>query len=746
MKKSRMLLVWICIVVLCMGSVSSAWAGDLDADAPILVQDPSAPVLVETPALLVTGAAGTFELPLIQETNGKWQWLQVPNDVPLTGLSLAYRPAGQGSLLVYDTFALSEGTLQAMQPLDPSALDFTDTQTLPYMFVVEDSVGGRGALWNGWLTVAHQEKPANLPEVPAPTPPPVTEPPVTEPPVTEPPITEPPITEPPVTEPPVTEPPTAPPVTDPPITPPPITPPPITPPPITQPPITQPPITQPPFPPWPTYPPVSETGYGLITNVNVNLRDAPNGVIRARLQYGDVLYINGQRYDQYGQAWHLVNVVEKGLSGYVHAGYARFMTEQEVYDYLNRPTPRPTPWITPTPVPSVGYARVTWQSTSLRSAPNTGATVLRTLLAGSVVYVTGQSFDGYGTRWFSVRPQDNVYGYLMASSVVMMTPQEVADYLESFRPTPRPTAVPTLNPNFSYAVVKLDNVNFRREPNGWTIRRVHTGTIARLLMEDSVYKDGYRWYFVQIDREDGYLREDMIDFIQIRPTATPTPRPTPTPTPSPTPSPVPTPRITPLPTAGPMSMLDSIRAAVDSARYVEFAQGSTGPVSYGIRDFDSDKLMELLLVTPQRRANGTYVIYLDAYKLTEGRIQRVASKEIGPVLTPSTVMQVVLLRQDGRELVYVEQHDKATGKTTGGQGMTLVEGDWVSLPLTEGVEAPIILLYASADASGTVTWEDASGLRDSAQAQQQRSEDSAAYAAIVQVLLNLLRGMSGGNG
>lgn len=776
MKHLRRVCAWMCALVIIVGCVPFAVAegGDLPS-----MEELSTPGIEELPALVVTHAVSPgqdefYVLTLFDEMNGKWLWLQVPDSVALGQLALSYRPLGEGVVYVSPTFG-GDSTLQAVQGVpNPGGLDFSPTETMPYAFVVQGLDDASQAIWSGWITVSHQARPADLPDVPSPTlapiteppvtEPPITEPPVTEPPVTEPPITEPPITEPPVTEPPVTEPPitpppvteppvTAPPVTQPPITPPPVTPPPITPPPVTQPPITPPPVTQPPYtlppvtpPPtwWPTFPPVSEAGYGLITANNVNLRDVPNGNIRARLYYGDVIYINGQSYDAYGSTWHAVNVVEKGVSGYVNAGFARFMTAQEVYDYLNRPTPgptpSPTPWVTPTPYPSIGYARVTWQSASLRSAPGVGASVLRTLGMGSVVYVTGQVFDAGGTRWFSVRPQDNAFGYLMAASVVMMTPQEVTDYLDSLKPTPRPTAVPTLNPNYSYAVVKMDNVNFRYTPNGNTIRRVNTGTVAQLLAESGTYSSNHIWYYVRIGNDDGYLRADMIDFIQIKPS--PTPKPTATATPTPRPTPV----ATPLPTSGPLTLLDRIRMTVDTARYTEYARERAEAVSYAVRDLDSDKLAELLLVTPQRRANGTQAIILDAYKLAEGQVRRVATREVGPLLSPKAMAQVVVLEQSGRTVVYVEQYDSTSGQALGNQGWTLTENGWTDIPLGNAVKDAQVILYAESDEYGRITWKDLSGLHVAEDADEPAGQDGVAFAAILQVLVNLLQNMSRGNG
>lgn len=491
----------------------------------------------------------------------------------------------------------------------------------------------------------------------------------------------------------------------------------------------------------------------------VNIRETPNGQILGRVNYGDVVYITGQRYDSNGMVWHMVRVMDTGLNGYIHSGYARFMTAQEVQEYLNRPTQSPTqmPTVRPTQTATLvsGYARITWQTASLRSGPYGTAEILKTLSRNDVVYVTGQSIDSSGTRWYSIR-SDTVYGYVLVSAVVMMTPDEVAEYLASLRPTPKPTAAPTLNPNFSYAVVKMNNVNFRETPNGVMIKRVSSGEIVRVLSKP-VSKDGYDWYEVLLDNQVGYLRADMIDMIEIKPTATPTTRPTvtpvptmiivptATPTPSPSPSPSPTPTPEPLPSVEPMGVLDRIRAAIDTARYADYARTRTDAVSYAVRDFDSDKLVELLLVTHQE-VEGAHSIQLDAYKLVDGQVKHIASREISPVLEAGTEMQVVIVEQDGRDILYVAQRDSLLSKPLSGVAMILTPEGWKEITLSEEVMSPTAVLLGTANLVGGYELDDWSGLHRTEEQIEENEQERNAQTAIVQVVLQLLKSLSQGNG
>ncbi len=493
---------------------------------------------------------------------------------------------------------------------------------------------------------------------------------------------------------------------------------------------------------------------------NVNLRRTPNGSVERRLPLDEVIYISGQQYDLSGIVWHYVTVMATGENGYLREDVARFMTQREIQAYLNRPTARPTvvptqqPTQRPTmaPDPMKGYARVVWQSTYLRSAPASGTVGIKVLSAGNVVYAMSSFWDSTNTRWLYVS-SDGVSGYVLAGAVVMMTQPEIDAYLESISrpvtprptipPTPVPTIAPTLNPMMSYAVVKKDNVNVRREPNGALIMRVNKGTLATLL-SGAIPKDGYNWYSVQIGDEIGYLREDVIDFVQIKPTAPPTPVPTPVPTPTPTPTPSPTPTPTPLPTAGPLSLLDRVRATMDGVRYEAFARALPDAAAYAARDFDCDKAVELLTISVAVAADGTRSLTLDVYKFTDGVIRRVDSRTFAPVLTPGTEMQVVLVMQDGREIVYTARRNTVTMATIMGQGMTLTASGWLDAPLSGNVQNLTPLLLAAADANGVLSLDDRTGLGEPRG--EETAVDREATSVVLRLLMKLMETATQGNG
>lgn len=682
------------------------------------------------------------------ESNDTWIWMELSEDVPLDAVQVFYSLAEEGSVKLATTF----GDPLASQSKNPFA-DFTASHVNPYRYAVISSADG-SVLWSGWLTVTHEPRPLSLPRDPHPAQPPViiTEAPNdgeavirehTEAPAVDTPTDPPP---PPTDAPPIIIEPTEAPAT--------VAPTPLP----TQ---TQTPMpTNPPTPtpaPTATLPP-SQIGYGVVTTNNASIHLLPGGVSKGTLPFGEALYISGQQLDGAGQAWHVVTVMASGQFGYLRASDGRLMNEQELYDYLHRPTQAPMP--TPSVEAFTGYARVTWQNVSMRQWQSADAPISKYLALGDVVYVMGTSPQAAdGTRWHSVRAEDSAFGYIAAGSVTQMTEREVDAYLASLRPTARPTVAPTLNPDYTYAVVKMNNVNLRKSPGGETLRRINSGTIVRQLA-DATLRDGHEWYYVEYDGDYGYLRGDMLDFIQVKPTATVTPWitaapaptappvavPTPTPWPSPSPAPTPSPVPSAQPTARPRTLLDNIRSAFDGVRYADFARADEAAVSYTVADLDGDGVSELLLVRHHVSTKGVHSITLDAYRMEDAETLKIASWEVSPVLARGTEMEVILFEQEGRYLVYTVQRDTPTGRATASQGITLTQDGWVAMSLTASASNPRPLLYAQADILiGRIQFEDQTGLRAFGEGGAD-APDAMSLSAILQVFIQLFGGMSEGNG
>lgn len=615
------------VTLLCVAGVVSGGSAESGLDQPTLL-------------LGYTNASGqigeTTEVPLYTEPNGAWTWVTVPSYITLNDMSLAYQPAPFGFLQLVPTYDPFGSPSEPV--IDVNHIDFTQSESQPYAYRILQPVSGE-VLRSGWITVSHNPKPQNLPSVPSPDMPLPTFVPQPEPTF--------------VPEPGPTN-------------------------------VPQPMPTQT-VAPLPTYTPM-QTGYGLVTYAT-GLRELPGGATVRSVPVGTVVFVDGQYNGQDGLAWHRVTVQSTGETGYILSNYVRFMTQQEINDYLYPPTPLPTLRPQPTAAPVRGYMRVT-RETALRRGVGDNTASLSTLYAGDVVYAMDSAADAYGTRWLYVQSA-NRYGYIRASHATVMTQAEVTAYLDSLRytpaPTARPTAAPTIDPAKQYAVVKMDDVNFRLSPGGSVIRRVNKGTLAQLL-DEPIRQAGYTWYRVQIDKDIGYLRSDMLNILQVTPTATP------------------------LPTTPPLSLMERIRANTDTVRYTDYARKSTEAVSYAVADFDCDAQMELVLVIPYTRMDGTNAVRLDAYKWTDNAMKRVARRDIAPVLTANTRLNVNLVTQDGRTVIYVTQGSNSSASPSGGQALTLIDTGWLTVGIRQN--APVLkeVMRATASAGGVVRYEDLSGL------------------------------------
>jgi len=193
-----------------------------------------------------------------------------------------------------------------------------------------------------------------------------------------------------------------------------------------------------------------------------------------------------------------------------------------------------------------------------------------------------------------------------------------------------------------------------------------------------------------------------------------------------------------------MGILDRLRAAVDTSRYTDFAFAQENAAAYAIRDFDCDNLMELLLITVTQNADNTYTLVLDIYKLTAGEIKQADSRAFEKVLQSGTEMQVVLLKQAGRELIYFAERNSLLSTTLRGQALTFTEDGFVSLKLDDNAKDPKPLLLASADVFGNVTLEDYSGLDASGEEAPADTRDAA--SSILLILITLIQSILQGNG
>ncbi len=404
----------------------------------------------------------------------------------------------------------------------------------------------------------------------------------------------------------------------------------------------------------PTAYPAARNGYGMVQGSPVYLRGEPNGASLLELANGQIVFVSGQAYDADGVAWHRVTMDYTTTAGYVRSDFVRFLSDAEVAAYFATPAPA-----TQAPVVStIGYARANYSGVPVYSVPNYAVSSFYALSRGDALYIYSQLSDYQGNWWYYIQ-SGGVFGYIPMMDVTLMTAAETEAYLKSLRQKPSATEapLPTLNPVESYAVVKKDNVNFRDKPAGKTVlRRVDTGVVARLLQPDPVFEKDYNWYYVQIGDKVGYLREDVIDLIHIKPPAVPTPTPVPTPVATPTPPPTPSPSPSPAATPRAKSVLEHVLDALDTQRYAAYALEQLNILAYAIDDWDMDGRLELVTVEEEVTRAGNQNLWLTAYRMECGMVTRVAEEQIDYLAVPDTALQLDRFTQDSIDVLYLEQY------------------------------------------------------------------------------------------
>ena len=193
-----------------------------------------------------------------------------------------------------------------------------------------------------------------------------------------------------------------------------------------------------------------------------------------------------------------------------------------------------------------------------------------------------------------------------------------------------------------------------------------------------------------------------------------------------------------------MGVLERLRMAVDTARYTDFAFAREGATAYAIRDFDCDNLAELLLASVAGNGKNAYTLTLDLYKLAGGEIRLADSRAFENVLLPGTEMQVVLVKQGGRELIYFAERNMLLSANVRSQALTVVDNKLTGVTLTPSSAYDTSpLLVAGADAQGNVILQDYSGL-DAENVETPDVKDAA--SSIVLVLITIIRSILRGNG
>ena len=207
--------------------------------------------------------------------------------------------------------------------------------------------------------------------------------------------------------------------------------------------------------------------------------------------------------------------------GYIHSGYLTIIGL--------------TPTAAPSPTDSA-YAVVTINGINLRRTA--GGDAITALRSNTVVNVITRPAGTSANDWFFVEI-NGAYGYLPATSLRILTKDELDNFV--LPPAPAPTVTPSPTPAYTgtgYVKLKLDKVNIRRTPGGTVLTPRESDKLPIGLVlaytEGPVTNGRYQWVKITYKGMTGYVRSDcyvMCDASGNTSVPTPTPNPDSTPAP-----------------------------------------------------------------------------------------------------------------------------------------------------------------------------------------------------------------------
>ena len=263
---------------------------------------------------------------------------------------------------------------------------------------------------------------------------------------------------------------------------------------------------------------------GTVTNGGTNFREGASMQSRSimKLDRGTVVEIISVPPEVDENHWYGVSYA--GYRGFIRADFIR----------LNNGTSTVTvsPVATPTPAPTSGgstsYNAVQLILTSchLRTAPaGTFDTDNDWVGKGSILPLAGSSVTRNSYVWYPVRKDNKTYyvrsdcvQLIYSSSYATLPPSgtTATPSPASATATPAPTAAPTAAPTsasvLGYVLTIKGGCNLRSTIGGTVIRQVAKYRTLPYLLPP-VKKNGYTWYFVEVDGNRGYLRSDVVKVV-----------------------------------------------------------------------------------------------------------------------------------------------------------------------------------------------------------------------------------------
>ncbi len=261
----------------------------------------------------------------------------------------------------------------------------------------------------------------------------------------------------------------------------------------------------------------ASNSYVKTNQASVNFRKGANlsSDVWASLPSGWVLKYNGTSIKDGGYTWLSVTANIPGhlytnYSGYISSSFVTTLTTAEANQWESYPVQK---GCTPSPVPAVSgsYAIITADGVNMRSyAP--GGDVMCVIKQNVVVRVISAPTNSYG--WFYIN-YNNMNGYVWNEFARLLTDEEL---IQRGLMTATPsfvTATPTHSSGSGDGICKLakDAVRFRSTPNGNIIATLSKGTTFTYWGTGTMGSDGYLWFQVSYNGTMGYVRKDMLTFL-----------------------------------------------------------------------------------------------------------------------------------------------------------------------------------------------------------------------------------------
>ena len=260
------------------------------------------------------------------------------------------------------------------------------------------------------------------------------------------------------------------------------------------------------------------------------------------LPQGWVLEYLGTVKDNQGKTWYKVqgnhpDHLNRTYVGYIYSSYFTLLTDAEADAWESNPL-QVGHTATPVPNPDSRFAVSVVDGARVREYIPDGP-VRVTVPLDAVVQILSSPASLTDNDWYFVSYK-GLTGYVNAPLLRALTDEEAAARHVTGAPSVTPTPAPyTPSGNEDYdgnCRLKADSVRFRAAPNGAVLAVLPVGTLFPYWGTGTRGTDGYLWFNVMYNGAMGYIRADMLTFLDNagKPTAQPTASVITTPTPVPT--------------------------------------------------------------------------------------------------------------------------------------------------------------------------------------------------------------------